>query len=165
MKTFGLLFLIGMSLSQMGMAQSTQDPISLDIMTVALSQASIDSVPVKVSLPKTVRSSELMFPVSEERSGTIFILGTPYDSLRVQIPADISVANQFGEQADLQKFQLMYGSSDDESLMEVVPPAGCLTVQIPKTGRIHFRLGGTLISGEELRGTYTGSVRLDCNSQ
>ena len=165
MKVLAIIFLIGLFQSPVSLAQSAQKSLTLNIMAAALNQTSIDSVPLNVSLPKEVRSSEVTFPISEEKSGAIFIMGTPYDSVGVQIPADISVANQFGESAELKSFQLSYGKSDEVSSMDVVPPSGCRTVQIPKTGRIHIRLGGTLVSGEELRGTYTRSVRFDCSSQ
>ena len=50
-------------------------------MAAALQIESLDSVPLKVSVPGTVDSGVLTFSVADEESGKIFITGTPYDSL------------------------------------------------------------------------------------
>lgn len=139
--------------------------VPLDIMATAVSQPSMDSVPLKVSVPRGMRSSELIFPVSEEESGVLFITGTPYDSLHIQVPDAITVLNQYDEGGELKNFQLKYGSSKNMSAMEAVSPAGCVSLQVPETGRIHIRLGGRLVSDEKLRGIYTGSIRLNCKRE
>jgi hypothetical protein len=38
-------------------------------------------------------------------------------------------------------------------------------LQIPQTGRIELKMGGKLASEDELRGTYTGSVTLNCDRE
>lgn len=165
MKESAFIFLIGLFLQQLCAAQPVEHNVSLDIMTTAVNQSSLDSVPLKISVPKSMRLSELTFPVSEEESGDVFITGTPYDSVQVQVPNDIQVRNQYSEHAKLQNFQLVYGASEDISTMEVVSPSGCIAFQIPETGRIHISLGGVMVSDDNLRGNYSGSVRLGCRDK
>lgn len=165
MKVSVVTFFVVLFLQQLCPAQPVQQTVPLDIMTTAVSRSSMDSVPLKVSVPDDIHLSELTFPISNEESGKIFITGTPYDSIQVQVPTDISVSNQHGEKAVLQEFQLMYGSYEDLSAMEVISPAGCVTLQIPETGRIDMMLGGTLFSEYNLKGIYTGTFSFECNCE
>lgn len=165
MKTLVSISLIGLFLQQLCLAQTPHQTISLDIMTAAVSQSSMDSVPVKISVPHHIHLSEITFQISGESHGELFITGTPYDSIQVQLPSDSPINNQYGEQAELKDFQLRYGAGKDKSAMEVVSPAGCVALQIPESGRIDIALGSTLMSADNLRGIYTGSVRLDCNPE
>lgn len=165
MKTVVVTFFLLFFLQKTGPAQPVQHTVPLEVMKVAMTRSSMDSVPLKLSVPDDTRSPELTFSVLEEESGEIFITGTPYDSIQVQVPAGTPIHNQYGEQAELQDFQLMYGTVHNVSAMDVVSPAGCVTLQLPESGRINIRLGGRLVSDDNLRGIYTGSIHLDCKRE
>lgn len=152
-----------MMMAQVTAAQSGSSPVSLDIMTTAVYTENFDSIPFKVSIPGEVNASELMFQLSDDTTGEIFITGIPYDSLGVNVPANITFTNQYGESAELQRLRLLHGSSDDRPSMDVLPPIGCTTVEIPATGRIHLKIGGEITSDNRLRGIYTGSLKLSCD--
>lgn len=165
MKAFILSILVGLMMVQVAAAQTGSNLVSLDIMATAVHAESIHSVPLKVSIPGEVNSSEVTFQLSDDVSGKIFITGTPYDSLGVNLPPGVLLSNQYGETAELHQLRLLYGATDDQSKMDVSPPSGCAMIQVPTTGRIYLRMGGELTSKRRLRGTFTGRMNLSCDKE
>jgi hypothetical protein len=145
--------------------QNSDQSAKLDIMSLAVDSESLDSVPVKVSVPSSLTASQLSMNASDDSGGNVLLTGTPYDSVGVRVPADVTINNQYGEKAQLEGFQLLYGSSEDGSSLDVLSPIGCVMLQIPQTGRIELKIGGKLASEDELRGTYSGSVPLNCDEE
>ena len=162
MNRFPFLFFL-LLIAQTIEAPAQHSSVPLDVMTTTVSEQSLDKVPLKISIPGDFHSKYVEFGVMESESGEILFTGTPYDSVRVQIPSNQPVTNQFGDTARLENLKLMYGETKEISAMDVMSPAGCSTLTIPKTGRLYIRLGATLTADEALRGIYTTQVPLSCD--
>jgi len=162
MKIFTLLIILACLANSTAEGQSGSSRTDLNIMAAAVSSDSADAIPLMISVSPGVNYGKLRFDLSDETRGETFILGTPYDSLGIQVPAGVRITNQYGENATLDKLQIVYGKEDKSSAMDVLSPAGCKIIQIPATGRIYIRIGGEVISEDILRGVYTGTLGLDC---
>jgi len=162
MKHLALFILLTCLIHSTAIGQSGNSGIDLNIMATAVSAESADVIPLMISVSPGMHSENLRVDVSEETGGDIFIMGTPYDSLGIQVPASVSITNQYGENATLDNLQIVYGKEDKALAMDVLSPAGCTMIQVPATGRIYIRIGAEAISEEILRGVYRGTLGLDC---
>ena len=158
-----LIFLALLLLFQAVDSTAQHKEVHLDVMTTAVSEQSLDSVPVKVSIPDGLNTLSIKFDLMGQESGKVLFTGTPYDTVRVQVPSRKALTNQFGTRASLRDLSLMHGESNDISAMEVLSPAGCTTLTVPRTGRLHLRLGAILESDQPLKGIYTTRLPLSCD--
>lgn len=162
MKVFILTLTLSMITLLTSVAQSDDSSVNLDIMALSANSETIDSVSLKISVPKDLTAKEITFFADKKNGGDLFIAGMPYDSIGIQLPADAALTNQYGERAKLNDIAIMYGPSDEGSSMDVLLPGGCVMIQVPPSGRIHVKVGGEIESGQNLRGIFTGSIRFDC---
>ena len=165
MKVFVLTLTMSMITFMISDAQSDVSSVNLDIMALAVNTQSLDSVSLKVSVPKDLTAQEITFLATKKNGGDMIIAGMPYDSIGIQLPADAALTNQYGERAKLKDIEIMYGLSDEDSSMDVLSPGGCVMIQVPPSGRIHVKVGGEIESGQKLRGLFTGTIRFDCNRE
>lgn len=165
MKKTVFLFFITLLTYQIGFAQSSGKTGSMAVMATVVNSESMDSVPLKISISKDQNESELTLVLSDEGSAEMILTGTPYESVNVQIPSELVVANQFGRSACVKDFQLIYGNSEKHAAMDVVSPGSCNELMIPKAGRLFIRIGATVTSDSELKGVYTGSADFECNTE
>lgn len=160
-----LLFFISLLTGQIGFTQSNANSQSITVMATVISSASMDSVPLKISISGAQNESELTLTLSDKESAEMILTGTPYGSVNVQIPSEQVVTNQFGQTARVKDFQLSYGNSEDQAAMDVVAPGSCSELMIPETGHLFFRIGATVTSESELKGVYTGSANFECTTE
>lgn len=165
MKLLLSTLLFGCLAVQPASAQLSKNSAELDVMAATVNAETLDSVPMRVSVPKNSAKKEIMFPVSGGTSGEIFITGTPYDSLGINLPFSVNLTNQYGEKATLYQLQAGYGTDEEKSMMDVLPPADCAMIQVPATGRVYVSLGGKMVSETRFRGTYTGTAELNCSRE
>lgn len=165
MKITALTLAFSMITYLMCAAQYDKSSVNLDIMALTVNTQSLDSVSLKVSVPKDLNVKEITFLATKKNGGDMIIAGMPYDSIGIQLPADAALKNQYGERAKLNDIEIMYGPSDEGSSMDVLSPGGCVMIQVPPSGRIYVKVGGEIESGQKLRGLFTGSIRFDCNRE
>lgn len=165
MKVFVLALTLSMITYMKSDAQSDVSSVNLDIMALAVNTQSLDSVSLKISVPKNLTAKEITFLASKKNGGDMIIAGMPYDSIGIQLPSDVTLMNQYSERAKFKDIVIMYGSSDEDSSMDVLSPGGCVMIQVPPSGRIHVKVGGDMESSQKLRGLFTGSIRFDCNRE
>jgi len=165
MKVFVLTLTLSMITFLISDAQSGKSSVNLDIMALTVNTQTLDSVSLKISVPKDLTAKKITFPATKKNAGDMIIAGMPYDSIGIQLPADVTLMNQYGENAKLNDIVLMYGSSDEDSSMDLLSPGGCVMIQVPPSGRIHVKVGGDIESGQKLRGLFTGSIRFDCGRE
>lgn len=165
MKLAVLSFVIALMACQPGFTQTGGKTGSMEIMATVVSSNSMDSVSVKISISSDHKESDLRLSPSDEEGATMIITGTPYESIKLEIPSEKNVANQYGVSATAKDFQLIYGNSENQTPMDVFSPGSCNELMIPETGQIYVKIGATVTSESELKGVYTGSVDFECSTE
>lgn len=165
MKKALFLYLLTLLAYQIGYSQGSDKTGSMAVMASVVSNESMDSVPLKISISGDHNEPELTLSLSDKESAGLIFTGTPYASVNLHIPSEQVVANQFGQSARVKDFQLIYGNSEDQTAMDVVSPGSCNELMIPETGRMYIRIGATVISESDLKGVYTGSVDFECSTE
>lgn len=143
-------------------AQPEPETTQLDVMVTVVEASSLEKIGLKVSVKDDFGASEFTISPFVPESGQFMISGTPYRTINLRIPAVIDLENQFGEEATLHETRLMAGPGEELDSMEAVSASECMELSLSEAGRLYLRLGGTIESEQNPRGTFTGILSLDC---
>lgn len=157
---FQVLFFIPLLLS----AQSGSEDVQLEIMASVVPSDDADNINIKINAMGTHGYETFEFSPFQQNSGVIMISGSPYSTLDIQIPRQTFLENQFGEEITLTDYQMITGPDKNADAMDVLSPAGCIELTIPESGHLFIRVGGSLETDNSLRGVYTGTLSIECES-
>lgn len=145
-------------------AQNDRPDNRIAIMETAVSAADLESISVSILITEQPEADLLEISPFDDESGVIMITGRPYSEFEFKIPSEMALVNQHGEEAKLLDLQMMRGPERSSDLMEVVTPSLCAEAVIPESGHLYIRVGGTVASDKTLRGTFSGSLNIDCGA-
>lgn len=165
MKYLLVLLLLIFTVSTDLMGQSEVQTTQIDVMATMVNENSANAVPLKIPVAENTPGKTVEISPTETNSGVVILSGTPYSTVNVRIPKKTIIKNEFGDDAELGKFKLLAGEFDNPSQMDIVTPSVCGEMSIPESGLLYIRVGGTISSDRELRGTYTGEIGFDCDSE
>lgn len=143
-------------------AQPEPKNTQIDVMVTVVVASGLEKIGLKVSAKDDFETTELTISPFVPESGQFMISGTPYRTINLRIPAEIELENQFGDEATLQDTRLMAGPGEELDSMESVSSSECVELSLSEAGRLYLRLGGTIESEQNPRGTFTGMLSLDC---
>lgn len=160
-----LLFIISLYFFLAGNinAQNNHNSANLDIMATVVNSEMIDSIGVKLSV-KSNPDNELEIHSDQSQGGKMVLSGTPFSNIHLKVPPKTILNHPNGKEAALSDIQLLVGTSNDPSSMEVLSPADCNELSIPESGQLFIRIGAKVSGDTPLDGTYLGSLNFECGT-
>lgn len=164
MKEISSLFLILIFIPLALPAQSDRVDNRIAIMETAVPASELESISLSILFTEQPEAESFEISPFDDESGVIMITGRPYSDFEFRIPSEANLVNQHDEEAKLRDFQMMRGPDRSSDLMEVVAPSQCVEATIPESGHLYIRVGGTVASDATLRGTFSGSLNIECEA-
>lgn len=144
-------------------AQHSHDKADLDIMATVINSESVDSIAVKLSVMRN-SDNELEIHSEQSQSGKMVLTGTPYSKISIRVPSETILRDPTGKAISLSDIQLLAGTSNDLSSMEVLTPADCNELSVPESGQFFIRMGAKVSGDSPINGTYFGSLNFECGT-
>ena len=159
-KKIGLFILVFMStISHLSAQQTSRATMNITATVTEGINIGIEQMNIYLDI-KEISTSYTISP-SEFDAAVYSIHSTPGRNISITFQDSVLLKNQASDTLKLSNFELLIGHNKNLHEMRSIHPAECENLQIPESGELHLRIGGTFTGSISTKGLYTGHISID----